>query len=181
MSRALLLLLLALMPAGAQEYWHRLTGSFGALNPLHGYQANTFNSAPMLSFDYGFRFHRYIQADVGADIGFANEKVSSGTSESEYRRNIYIWRFGYRGIVPLWHDRIEASAGAGAGHSYLKPTIPGYEVWLVYGQLGANYAIDRNGRYRAGVTVRWYRDPIGVPVQQWLTVGAEFSYSFGRY
>jgi len=177
MSRALVVLLFALLPAGAQEYWHRLTGTFGALNPIGGYQANSFNSAPMLSFDYGYRFFRYGQADVGVDIGFANQNVIP----DEVRRNIYIPRFGYRAIVPVWHDRIEASAGAGAGHSFIKPTISGYEVWLVYGQLGANYAIDREGRYRAGLTVRWYRDPVGSPVQQWLTVGAEFNYSLGRY
>lgn len=173
MSRALLVFLFALLPAGAQEYTNRLTGAFGALNPVSGYVANSYDSAPLLSFDYGYRFHRHSQADLGVDIGFSSER--------SVRRNIYIPRFGYRAIFPFWQDRIEASLGAGGAHTFVKPaSLADSEIWLVYGQIGANYAIDTDKRYRTGVMIRWYRDPIGAPVQQWVSVGFEFSYNFGR-
>ena len=76
--------------------------------------------------------------------------------------------------------RYAGAVEAGAGHGFIKPTVRGSESWLVYGQFGGNYAIDAAKKYRAGMTVRWFRDPIGVPVQQWIAVSAEFSYSFGR-
>lgn len=177
MRRALFVLTLALSPLSAQEYWHRLSGAFGALNPINGGQITGYGTSPMLSFDYGYRFHRFSQADLGVDIGFATQKNGPG---ADTRRNIYLPRFGYRGVIPIWQNRIEASLGAGGAHSYIKPTEQGKEVWLVYGLVGANYAIDSEKRYRAGLNIRWYRDPIGTPVQQYISVGAEFTYSFGQ-
>lgn len=180
MSRALLAFLFALLPAGAQEYNHRLSAAIGVLNPAGGSQTQSFDAAPLLSFDYGNRFFRYGQADVGVDIGFATGKAASFGQSQDIRRNIYFPRFGYRAIIPLLDDRVEASIGAGASYSFYKPPLRDNETWLVYGQLGANYAIDADKRYRGGVVVRWYRDPVGAPVQQWVTVGFEFLYSFGR-
>jgi len=177
MNRTLFLMVLALLPslATAQDlYQHRLTAAVGRLNPTGTGKSGLFDSAPLLAFDYGYRFHRYSQADIGVDLGFASEKVS------KTRRNVYIPRFGYRFILPLMDDRVEAHVGAGAGHGFIKPTVRGSESWLVYGQFGGSYAIDAAKNYRAGMTVRWFRDPIGVPVQQWIAVSAEFSYSFGR-
>jgi hypothetical protein len=81
--------------------------------------------------------------------------------------------------VPLRNDRIETHVGFGGAHSLFKPKVE-EQVWLVYGQVGANYAIDADRRYRVGMSVRWYRDPIGRPVQQWIAVGGEISYSWGR-
>ncbi len=165
MSRVCLLFLLLLLPATAQDYWHRWTFGVGGFNPAgKGEQSKTIGGAPMLSFDYGYHFHRFSQADIGVDLGFAD-------------RSVRIPRFGYRAIIPLMRDRVEASLGAGAGYVFVKPPLGGYEQWLVYGQAGANYALDAAKRYRAGLIVRWYRDPIGRPVQQWVTVGAEFTFS----
>jgi hypothetical protein len=117
----------------------------------------------LLSVDYGYHFSRYGQADFGGDFGFANNSVR-------------IPRFGYRGIIPLMRDKLEVSLGGGSGYVFLQPTIGGYEQWLIYAQGGANYALDPEKRYRAGVMVRWYRDPVGRPVHQWVTVGAEFTF-----
>src|SRR5947208_1020290 len=84
----------------AQDQGHRLSVGFGGLNPLSGSQSETFNSAPLLTFDYGYRFFRYGVADVGVDTGFASDKVGG------VRRNLYIPRFGYSLLVPLMHDRV---------------------------------------------------------------------------
>jgi hypothetical protein len=131
-----------------------------------------FGTAPVLTFDYGFRFHRNGQFDMGIDTAF--------TSQSSVRRNLYVPRVGYRVIVPLWNDRIEPHVGFGAAYAFYKPSIPENEMWLVYGQIGANYAIDRDLRYRAGLNIRWLRDPIGRPQQQWVAFTGEVSYSWGR-
>ncbi len=171
MCRASLLLLIVLLPAGAQEYNHRVAGSFGGFIPAAGSDTSGFDTAPVASFHYGYRFNRYGSFDAGVDIAFA--------SRNSERTNIYVPSVGYRVIVPLWNDRIEASLAGGGAYSFFKPKIS-QEVWLVYGELAANYALDADRRYRAGFHVRWYRDPIGRPAQQWVSAGAEISYHFGR-
>jgi hypothetical protein len=176
MTRVLVVFVLMLMPAAAQEYWQRVSLSLGGLNPSAGYQTDGFDSAPLLSFDYGFRFHKYGQFDAGVDAAFATEERRN---EMETRRNIYIPRVGYSVVVPLWRDRVEASFGGGGAYSFFKPNN-GNESWLIYLQGRGNYAIDRDKRFRAGMVVRWYRDPIGTPVQQWTAVAGELTYSFGR-
>lgn len=175
MVRALLVLLSVSFAVNAQEYWHRAALTFGGLVPAGGSQTSGYDTAPVLSFDYGFRFHRYGQFDAGVDAAFA----SVAFERSSTRTNIYVPRVGYSLIVPVWRDRIEAMVGAGGAYSFFKPTVT-EETWLVYGQFGGNYAIDVDKRYRAGLTVRWYRDPIGTPVQQWVSVGGTFSYNWGR-
>lgn len=175
MVRAFLLILFVACTAAAQEYWHRAALTFGAFVPAGGSQTSGYDTAPVLSFDYGFRFHRHGQFDAGVDAAFASTAFERFTT----RTNIYIPRAGYSLIVPVWRDRVEAMVGAGGAYSFFKPNVT-QETWLVYGQFGANYAIDVDKRYRAGLTVRWYRDPIGTPVQQWVSVGAAVSYNWGR-
>ena len=169
--------LIALSTAGAQEYWHRVSLGFGAYNPVSGPALTGFGAAPAVSFDYGFRFHRNGQFDMGVDTAFANQEIEGTPS---VRRNVYVPRAGYRIIIPVWRDRVEAHIGFGGGYSFYKPSIRDNEMWLVYGQIGGNYAIDRDQRYRAGLTVRWLRDPIGTPHQQWVAVMVEGIYSWGR-
>jgi hypothetical protein len=101
-------------------------------------------------------------------------------SRMDQRHNIYIPRVGYRVVVPLWQDRIDAHVGFGGAYALYKPAPAGYQTWLVYGQLGADYALDFEKRYRVGTFVRWYRDPIGSPVQQWVATGAQITYSYGK-
>jgi hypothetical protein len=165
MSRFAFAFLLMLLPVSAEDYWHCWTFGLGGMSPAgSGVQSKTIGGSTMLSFDYGYHFQRFGQADLGVDLGFAD-------------RGIKIPRFGYRAIIPLMRDRVEASLGAGAGYAFVKPPLGGYEHWLVYGQAGANYALDADKRYRAGMVVRWYRDPIGKPLMQWVTVGAEFTFA----
>lgn len=171
MVRLLLLVFVTLLPAAAQEYWHRVTGSFGGFIPASGSDTAGFDSAPVVAVDYGYRFSKHGQFDAGVDAAFA--------SRAGQRTNIYVPRVGYSIIVPLLQERAEAVVGFGAAYSFFKPQIA-RESWLVYGQLGANYALDPDRRYRAGMTVRWYRDPIGSPVQQWVSVAATISYNWTR-
>jgi hypothetical protein len=177
MSRVLFIFLIALSTAGGQEYWHRVTGGFGGYNPVAGPGLRGFDTAPVLTFDYGFRFHRNGQFDAGVDTAFTTQDLRGG---QDVRRNVYVPRVGYRVIVPVWDDRIEASLGFGAGYAFYKTSLPENEMWLVYGQIGGNYALDRDKRYRAGVNVRWLRDPIGRPFQQWVAFTGEISYSWSR-
>ena len=174
MSRWLLLsLFLSLTTfAPAQQYWQKVSGTLGGFVPVGRASTAGFNSAPVFAFDYGLRFHKYGQFDAGVDTVFGE---SFGR-----QRNLYIPRLGYSVLIPIWAERIELTAGAGAGHAFYKPTIQDYEAWLVYGQFGADYALVPDGRYRAGMMVRWYREPIGAPSQQWVSVGATVSYHFGR-
>src|SRR5687767_1953300 len=88
-------------PSLAQEYWHRVAGTVGGLNAASGSDTSGMGTAPLLSLDYGFRFHRHGQFDAGIDTAFA--------SRAGERTNIYIPRVGYRIVVPVWDDRVEAS------------------------------------------------------------------------
>lgn len=171
MGRYLLLVLMTFLPAGAQDYWHRVTGSFGWFIPASGSETAGFNTAPVLAIDYGFRFSRHGQFDAGIDTAFA--------SRLDQRTNIYIPRVGYSAVIPVWQERVEAIVGAGGAYSLFKPKIA-QQSWLVYGQFGGNYVLDADRRYRAGMMIRWYRDPIGSPVQQWVSVAATISYNWSR-
>lgn len=172
MSRVAAIFLLALSTAGAQEYWHRVSLGFGGYSAVGGPGLDGFGTAPLLNFDYGFRFARHGQFDLGVETAFA--------SQYGERHNLYVPRIGYRVIIPLYRDRIETHIGFGGGYIFYKPTIDDNEMWLVYGQTGVNYALDRDKRYRAGFTIRWLRDPIGRPWQQWVAFTGEASYSWGR-
>lgn len=171
MSRVLAIILLCFLPAAAQDYWHRVSGTFGGFIPASGIDTEGFDSAPVLSFDYGYRFHRHGQFDAGADAAFA--------SRDSARTNIYMPRVGYSAIIPLRQDRIEVILGGGGAYAFYKPRVTD-ELWMIYAQAGANYALDVDRRYRAGLMLRWYRDLVGVPSQQWVSVGAQITYSFGR-
>jgi hypothetical protein len=171
MVRFLLLVFAIILPATAQEYWHRVTGSVGSFIPASGSDTSGFKSAPVLSVDYGFRYSRHGQFDAGVDAAFA--------SRNSVRTNVYVPRVGYSVVVPVWDERVEAIIGAGGAYSFFKPKIA-QQSWLVYGQFGGNYALDPDRRYRAGMMVRWYRDPIGSPVQQWVSVAATISYNWAR-
>ncbi|MDZ4800981.1 MAG: hypothetical protein SGI92_22715 [Bryobacteraceae bacterium] len=164
MSRVVLILLLTLTSLAAEDYLHRWTLGAGNFNPVgKGEQSKTIGSSPMLTIDYGYHFTRNGQADMGVDLGFGD-------------RGMKIPRFGYRAIFPFLQDRLNASLGAGAGYVFVKPPLGGYEHWLVYGQVGANYALDREKKFRPGLMIRWYRDPIGRPLMNWVTVGAEMTF-----
>ena len=193
MVRFLAVVFVACLPAAAQEYWHHVTGTVGGLVPHAGWQTSDFKTAPLVSIDYGFRFSRHGQWDTGIDIAFATRRpvlpgtsipadrvVPSAAEVGDQRHNIYIPRMGYRIVAPLMNDRVETYVAFGGAHTLFKPNLAGRQSWLVYGQLGGNIALDSNGRYRAGMMVRWYRDPIGRPVQQWIAVGGEISYSWRR-
>lgn len=176
MRHALFALFLLTLPAAAQQHWHRVSGAFGGFAPAAGSETSGYETAPALSFDYAFRFHRHAQWDAGVDAAFANPMGNFRRSVRE-RTNIYLPRTGYSFVLPVWRGRIEVIAGAGAGYSFFKPARTN-ESWLVYFQGGVNYALDRDGRYRVGGIARYFRDPIGTPEQQWVSAGAQFSYSF---
>jgi hypothetical protein len=178
--RTLLAFLLLTCLAYPQAYDHRVTAAFGGAIPAAGSYITDYNTSPAFSILYGYRFSRYGQFDFGADVTWGSYKGGIQPGSTGGTRMHYIVPTGYRAILPLWNDRIEASLGAGGAYVFYSPNPGGFNSWLVYGLLETNYALDEDQRYRAGILVKWYRDPIGAPMQQWVNVGGAFSISFGR-
>jgi hypothetical protein len=164
--------IVAVCSAVAQDFGQNVLLGFGAANPVSGTSTQGLGTSPVLTFNYGWRFSRYGQFDAGVDTVWGQLGDRS--------RMHYIPAAGYRAILPLWNDRVELSGGGGGAYLFAKPKPSGYNTWLVYGMLEANYALDRDRRVRAGFLLRWYRDPVGRPSHQWINTGVAVSYQFGK-
>lgn len=173
MARFLLFFALIIVPASAQEYWNRITGSLGGYIPAAGSDTDGFGTPLALSFDYGWRFSKHWQFDAGVDTAFA--------SRYGQRTNLYVPRVGYSIMIPLpyFDGRTEAIVGFGGAYSFFKPEIS-RQSWLVYGHFGGTYAIDHQRKYRGGMMIRWLRDPVGSPAQQWVSIAGTISYNWGK-
>jgi hypothetical protein len=111
-------LLLFAVPAGAQERFprHNITVSNGVGLP-RGEINEYFASSYLLGVSYGYRFHRYLQADVGFDTTFGAARVDryvdSPFGYQRIRDFQHFVPFGGRGILPLANGRVLISGGGG--------------------------------------------------------------------
>jgi hypothetical protein len=206
-------LLIAVLVAAAvpvfaqQDYYprHHLTFGVGAALP-RGELRGPLGDAPLVSVGYGFRFNRYLQADVGFDTAFGaagvNDYITTGFGYSRIRDRQYFVPFGGRVILPFAHERFQISGGAGGAYLHYGETLhqPSdyYHVdcpvctarsgWGYYALANASYYFDRARHFRFGVTAKAYRghtdgDAIGyLPSYQtndeWLHLMGEFGFSF---
>jgi hypothetical protein len=171
----------------------------GELRPL-------FSDSFGLALGYGYRFHRFFQADVGVDmvIGAAGVRDYLNTDFGDRRIRDYqlLVPFGGRAILPLFHERLQFYGGGGGTHfryferlsqpsEYFRldcPVCTARNGWGYYATVGMNVAVDRAQHFRLGVASRVYRghtdgDPLG-PVpgvrtrDHWVNVMGEFGFSF---
>jgi hypothetical protein len=112
------MVLVAALPAAAQERFprHNLTISNGAGLP-RGEINEYFEPSYLLGFSYGYRFHRYFQADLGFDTTFGAARVERYV-ESPYgyqriRDFQHFVPYGGRGILPLASGKVLISGGGG--------------------------------------------------------------------
>ena len=99
---------------------HNFTVGFGAGIPS-GDLGPFFDNSPNLTFGYGYRFHRYFQADFGLDTIFGsagvNDFLETGFGALRIRDRQYFVPFGGRAILPL--GRVMLYGGGGGGGAWM--------------------------------------------------------------
>ncbi len=188
--------------AAAQSFpHHNFTFAVGGATPRS--QLSSFmQNAPGVGVGYGYRFHKYFQADVGLDILFGAARIrdflTTDIGGFRIKDREYFVPMGGRAIVPL--GRILLHAGGGGAwmrynerinqpSSYYRidcPVCTSRSGWGYYAQVGGDYFVGRN--FRLGVFSRFYRghtqgEPLG-PVpgvrtkDQWVNTMAQLGFSF---
>ncbi len=202
----ILAVLAVAVPLAAQSYYprHNFTFGAGAAQPRADI-ATPFTNSPGISIAYGYRFHRYFQADTGLDVVFGAADIRDFFQSELFgylriRDYEFFIPFGGRAILPL--GRLMIFGGAGGAHmrytELLRQPIGYYRIdcpvcstrsgWGYYALAGVNVFLDRGRHFRLGVTSRVYRghtegDPLGrVPGirtrDRWIKTFGEIGFSF---
>jgi hypothetical protein len=199
--------LLLAAPLAAQSYWphHNITLGIGAGLPQDEIKS-FMKSSPGIQLGYGYRFVRYLQADLGLSITFGAANVRDflptqiGTFQIKDRE--YGVPLGGRAIAPLAGGRFLLAAGGGgmwlryntrvSQPSYYYridcPVCTARSGWASYALGNASYFLNSNQNFRIGVTTQFVRghtngEPVGdVPGtrtnDRWINVYAELGFSF---
>lgn len=205
--RVILLSLLVTGLLNAQPYYrrHYFTLGGGAGLPRGDLNA-VFNDSFGLNLNYGYRFVRYFQADVGLDTLFGAAGVRDFLDTSFGPRRIRDYQFfvpfGGRAILPLAGERLLIyGSGGGAYMRYTEllsqpsdffridcPVCTARSGWGYYAGFGFSGAVDRGQFIRIGAGTRVYRghtdgEPIGAAPalrtkDRWVRLMAEVSFSF---
>jgi hypothetical protein len=135
---------------------------------------------------YSYRPRRWLALEAGMEqivrpIGgsVCCRYVSSADDE------LFLVPFGARYVWEPEGRRVRLSVGGGG--AYLSHTIGneaccfsgGASGWGGQAVAAADYALTRSGRFRAGLTARYYYVPVSSRVNaRLLTVGPDFTFSF---
>lgn len=201
-------LLLAAAPLAAQPVYPRSSFTVGVgVGRPSGELSGAFRNSAALAVNYGFRFYRYLQADVGLDTLFGAAGIreflpSPVFGDLRIRDYQLLIPFGGRVVIPLGNERVLVSFGGGGARLNYQEVLgqPSEDIhiecrscrdrggWAYYGLAGASVALDRVRMFRVGVTARMYRgytegNPFGlVPGvrtnDRWLGVFGEFGVAF---
>ncbi|MGH9631932.1 MAG: outer membrane beta-barrel protein [Bryobacteraceae bacterium] len=209
--------------AQSEHRKHNFTVGLGAAMPnidLHpdsglpfsdngiGPVGSLFSNTVVLGVEYGYRFHRYFQADVGLDTAFGaadiRDYLSTQFGDLRIRDYQFMLPLGGRVVVPIADERVLFSAGGGGAYLRYSERIrqpfgnSGFRLdcpvcasrggWGYYGLVGLNVALDRGRHFRLGATSRIYRadtdgDPFGpIPARrtrdEWINILGTFSFTF---
>ncbi len=143
----------------------------GELQPL-------LSTSPAIRVNYGYRFLKNFQADIGFDTIFHAAKIrdfyESSFGDLRIKDYQYFLPMGARKVIPVARNRVQFHAGGGAawmtyreqirqpfnGDSGFKidcPVCSTHSGWGYYALLGSTVAIDRGQMFRLGFTTKLYR------------------------
>ena len=204
--KGFLLLALAL-PLMAQSSYPKHNFSVGAGAGLPGGElTGLFDDSAGVTFNYGYRWQKYLQADIGMDTLFGaagvRDFVPSELGNLRIRDFQFLVPFGGRLVLPVHDGRVQFSAGGGGAYmryterlrqpsSYYRfecPDCSARSGWGSYALVGGSVALDRYQRFRLGVTSKLYRGhtdggPLGAlpaieTTDRWINLFADFTVSF---
>lgn len=184
---------------------HNFTLGAGAALP-RGEVNEWFSGSPGAGFSYGYRFHRYFQADAGLDVGFGaadvRDYLDTGFGPLRIRDREYFVPLGGRVIAPFAGGRILVSGGGGAAwmryaeglrqiNDYYKldcPPCTARSGWGYYVLGNVSFFLNAGQNFRVGFTNKVYRghtegEPLGdLPGRRtkdnWLKLYGELGFSF---
>ena len=210
MRFALLYLLVACGAAGSlfgQDDFRRFNISLnmGAATP-HEDLKPFFNNDFVLGGNFGYRFHRNFQLDVGFDEVFGaagvEDYLQTDIGYLRIRDRQYFVPFGGRAILPLADGKVLIYGGGGGAYmrysEVLKQPSDYYTVecpyclsrdgWGYYGVAGASYALNYGQNFRIGFLTKTYRGHTsgenlgtlpGVKTKDtWVNYMGEFTFCF---
>jgi hypothetical protein len=205
--KSLALAILGASLAAAQPDWHKhnITFGLGAGQPradLRGLFDDSFG----LEVGYGYRFHRYFQADAGLEVLFGaagvRDFLPTGLGSYRIKDYQYLLPMGGRAIAPLLGGRLQFYGGGGGAYmryservnqpsDYFRidcPVCTTRSGWGYYGLVGVDAALDRYQMFRLGVGAKVYRghtdgEPLGaVPGvrtrDHWVNIYGRFGFNF---
>src|SRR6478672_7834257 len=185
-------------------YRNNITVGIGPGIPV-GSDTAYLDAAPLISIGYGYRFYRFLQADVGFQTAFgaASNQNIEATNLGYVRGGDreYMVPLGGRLIVPTPLSRIELSAGGGAAYLHYSETVPSsyyytnycYSCtsrggWGAYGLANVTYFLDSDHNFHVGTTGQFisaslHGDAVGATPaidtkDHWVNISFEFGFSF---
>jgi hypothetical protein len=193
----------------AAQSWHHkhsFTVGAGAAQP-RAHLAGQLSDSAVLTIGYGYRLHRYLQADLGLDTIFYAARVRDFLETGAFgplriRDYQFLIPFGARAVAPLDRGRFLFSAGGGGVRfqytELLRQPSDYYDIdcyvcrsrggWGYYGLASGSVALDRRRHFRLGVTGKVYQGytrgdsfgplPPSRTRDRWANVTGEFGFSF---
>jgi len=190
----LLLLPLAITVSAQENAVGTSTITFGVGGGWTGDNPLGSSGGPVFNGTYEYRISKYLAVEAGvhntlvnayqynqiytsipAGLNFTYSYVSSiQTRASERNTSV---PFGFKGILPLRHGKIELFAGFDGAYTW--NTNQNYKNWGVEGRLGARFAVDKQRHFWLGTSGEFLQE-FGYASQHWTTWTADFAYRFGK-
>ncbi len=190
-----------------QTGYRRFSASLdlGGATPHHDLRP-FFNSDLVVGGSFGYRFHRYFQADVGYDVVFGaagvEDYLNTGIGAVRIRDRQYFVPFGGRAILPFADGKVLLYGGGGGAYMRYSETLkqPSDEFtiecpycqsrdgWGYYAVAGISYALNYDQNFRVGFLTKTYRGntegqglgtlPGRKTKDAWVNYMGEFSFCF---
>jgi hypothetical protein len=194
----LILLLVPLLTAYGQDSVNgtsTVTFGLGAGKPIGA--ADGITGGTQLNGSYEYRIRKYLSVEFGVDSTIVTAPiytytntfipVGSGltgpytytTTYSHATSRATTMPFGFRGVLPLLHGRVEASVGGGGAFLW-NPRLyfSSQNGWGWQGNLSVRMALDQKRHFWLGSTGRFI-DSRGAYPSQWVVWSADLGYRFG--
>lgn len=164
---------------------HRLTFSGGWSRQVGGYSFQK-QTATGLGTSYGYRLHRYVEAEAGVFTALQPAPDIRGAHYFWDPDDRFVWvPFGVRFIAPVYLGRIEFSGGGGGLYEEYSVSNPnlGFGLqsrhgWGGYFVGSAAVALDRKKHFWLGATPRLFLANPAYARDRWFQISGEASVRF---
>jgi hypothetical protein len=165
---------------------NRLTLSAGWTRQVGGYSFEQKQTAPGLGLSYGYRFHRYVEAEAGLFTALdPTGDICSRFGCMDVNDRFFWLPFGIRFIAPPYLGRIEFSGGGGGLYEKYTVGTPslgggplGRHGWGGYFVGSAAVALDHSRHFWFSATPRLFLANPPYARDRWFQLSGEFSVRF---